>query len=115
MSFFGLIRNKNFQIYKLGFEEAEKPEIKLPTFTGSWRKQRRSRKHLLLLHDYAKVFDYVITINCGKFLEMGISDHLTCLLRNLYVGQKATWTWNNRLVPNWERGMSRLYIVTLLI
>ena len=31
-----------------------------------------------------------ITTNCGKFLEMGILDHLTCLLRNLYVGQEAT-------------------------
>ena len=31
-----------------------------------------------------------ITTNCGKFLEMGIADHLTCLLRNLYAGQEAT-------------------------
>ena len=47
---------------------------------------------------------------------MGIPDHLTWLLRNLYPGQEATenWTWNNRLVPNWERSMSRLYIVTCL-
>ena len=58
-----------------------------------------------------------ITTNCGKLLEMGIPDHLTCLLRNLYEGQEATirtlhGTW---LVQNWERTMSRLYIVTLLI
>ena len=48
--------------------------------------------------------------------EMGIPDHLTCLLRNLYAGQEAivNWTWNNGLVQNWERSMSRLYIVTLL-
>ena len=31
-----------------------------------------------------------ITVNCGKFLEIGIPDHLTCLLRNLYEGQEAT-------------------------
>ena len=31
-----------------------------------------------------------ITTNCGKFLEMGIPDHLTCLLRNVYAGQEAT-------------------------
>ena len=31
-----------------------------------------------------------ITTNCGKFLEMGIPDHLTCLLRNLYAGQDTT-------------------------
>ena len=58
---------------------------------------------------------------------MGIQDHLTCLLRNLYAGQEATWTWkfvcmvrknwtwNNRLVPNRKRSTSRLYFVTLLI
>ena len=49
---------------------------------------------------------------------MGIPDHLTCLLRNLYVGQKATERYMEqlvRLVPNWERSTSRLYIVTMLI
>ena len=50
--------------------------------------------------------------------EMGIPDHLTCLLRNLYAGQEATVRTvhgKNRLVPNRKRSMSRLYIVTLLI
>ena len=37
-----------------------------------------------------KLLTVCITTNCGKFLEMGIPDHLTCLLRNLYTGQKAT-------------------------
>jgi len=51
---------------------------------------------------------------------MGIPDHLTYLLRNLYAGQEATarnghWTWNNTLVPNRERSMSRLNTVTSLI
>jgi len=48
---------------------------------------------------------------------MGIADHLICLLRNMYAGEEATiknGTWNNRLVPNLKRIMSRLY-VTLLI
>ena len=36
-----------------------------------------------------KPFTVWIIVNCGKLLEMGISDHLTCLLRNLYVGQEA--------------------------
>ena len=46
---------------------------------------------------------------------MGIPDHLTCLLRNFYAGQEATVrTWNNRLVPNRKRSISRLYIVSLL-
>ena len=70
--------------------------------------------------DYAKGFDCVDHNKLWKILkEMGISDHLTCLLRNLYAGQEATvrtqQTWNNRLVPNRKRSTSRLYIVTLLI
>ena len=69
--------------------------------------------------DYAKAFDCVDHNKLWKILkEMGISDHLTCLLRYLYAGQEATvrtGTWNNRLVPNWERNTSRLHIVTLLI
>ena len=70
--------------------------------------------------DYAKAFYCVDHHKLWKILqEMGIADHLTCLLRNLYAGQEATvmsnWTWNNRLVPNRKRSTSRLYIVTLLI
>ena len=70
--------------------------------------------------NYAKTFDCVDHNKLWKILrEMGIPDHLTCLLRNLYADQEATvktgWTRNNRLVPNWERSTSRLYIVTLFI
>ena len=69
--------------------------------------------------DYAKVFDCVDHNKLWKILkEMRIPDHLTCLLRNLYADQEAalrTGPWNNRLVPNRERSMSRLYIATLLI
>ena len=43
---------------------------------------------------------------------MGIPDHITCLLRNLYTGQEATdWTWNNRLVQNREKSTSSLYCI----
>ena len=64
--------------------------------------------------DYAKAFDCVDHHKLWKILkEMGIPDHLICLLRNLYAGQEPTW--NKRLVPNWGRNTSRLYIVTLLI
>ena len=69
--------------------------------------------------DYAKDFDCVDHNKLWKILqEMGIPDHLTCLLRNLYAGQEATvrtGQLNNRLVPNRKRSRSRLYIVTLLI
>ena len=82
---------KNLQMYKLGLEKAEEPEVKLPTFVGSWRKQGNSRKTSTsaLLTKLKPLTGWIIT-NCGKFLEMGISDYLTCLLRNLYVGQEAT-------------------------
>ena len=67
--------------------------------------------------DYAKAFDCVDHNQLWKILrEMGIPDHLTCLLRNLYAGQEATVrTGHNRLVPNQERSTSSLYIVTLLV
>ena len=68
--------------------------------------------------DYAKGFDCVDNNKLQKILqEMRIPDYLTYLLRNLYIGQETTvrTAWNNRLVPNWERSMSRLYIVTLLM
>ena len=69
--------------------------------------------------DYAKAFDCVDHNKVWKILhDMEIPDHLTCLLRNLYAGQEATVrtkTWNNGLVPNWERSTSGLYTVTLLI
>ena len=55
----------------------------------------------------------------GKILkEVEIPDNITCLLRNLYAGQEVTVRpgyGNTGLVPNWERSMSKLYIVTLLI
>ena len=44
------VKTENFQMYKLGLENTEETEIKLPTFVGSWRKQGSSRKHLLMLH-----------------------------------------------------------------
>ena len=54
--------------------------------------------------DYAKAFDYVDHNKLWKILqEMGLPDHLTCLLRNVYASQEATvWAWNKRMVPNHE-------------
>ena len=66
-------------------EKAEEPEIKLSTSVGSLKKQESSRI------DDAKAFDCVDHNKLWKILkEMGIPDHLTCLLRNLYAGQEAT-------------------------
>ena len=64
-------------------------------------------------------FDCVDHIKLWKIMkEMGILDHLTCLLRNLYVGQEATVRTGHGTTDwfkDWERSTSRLYIVTLLI
>ena len=73
----------NFQTSKLVSEKAEEPEIKLPTSAGSSKKQDSSRKNFCFI-DYAKAFDCVDHSKLWKILkEMGIPDHLTCLLRNL--------------------------------
>ena len=79
-------------MFKLVLEKAEEPEIKLPTSTGSLKRQDSSRKNIYFgFVDYPKAFDYVDNNKLWKILrEMGIADHLTCLLRNLYAGQEAT-------------------------
>ena len=110
----------------------------LPDVQDGFRKGRGTRDQIANIHwtiekarefqkniyfcciDYNKVFDCVDHNKLWKILqEMGIPDHLTCILRNLYAGQEATVRTghgtNNRLVPHQERSMSRLYTVTLLI
>ena len=79
-------------MFKLDLEKAEEPEIKLPTSTGSLKKQESSRKASNFCYiDYAKDFDCVDHNKLWKILkEMGIPDQLTCLLRDLYAGQEAT-------------------------
>ena len=106
----------NFQMFKLVLEKAEEPEIKLPVSAGSSKKQEFQKNIFFCFIDYAKAFDCVDHNKLWKILkEMGIPDHLTCLLRNLYAGQEATVRTGNRLVPNRERNMARLYILTMLI
>ena len=76
---------------KLVLEKAEEPEIKLPTSAGSWKKQESSRKtSISALLTTPKPLTVWITINWKILQEMGIPDHLTCLLRNLYAGQEET-------------------------
>ena len=76
-------------MFKLVLEKAEEPEIKLPTSAGSLKKQESSIYFCFI--DYAKAFDCVDHNKLWKILkEMGIPDHLICLLRNLYAGQEAT-------------------------
>ena len=79
-------------MFKLVSEKGEEPEIKLPTSTGSWKKQESSKKNIYFCFIvYAKAFDCVDHNKLWKILgEIGIPDHLTCLLRNRYTGQEAT-------------------------
>ena len=79
-------------MFKLDLEKAEEPEIKLPTSTGSSKKARKFQKNIYFCFiEYAKAFDCVDHNKLWKILrDMGIPDHLTCLLRHLYVGQEAT-------------------------
>ena len=79
-------------MFKLDLENTEEPEIKLPTSAGSSKMQESSRKNIFFCFiDYAKAFDCVDHNKLWDNLqEMGIPDHLTCLLRNLYAGQEAT-------------------------
>ena len=79
-------------MYQLDLEEAEEPEIKLPTSIGSERKQRNSRKTFSSASlTTLKPLTVWITTNWKILKEMGVLDHLTCLLRNLYAGQEATF------------------------
>ena len=78
-------------MYKWDLEKAEEPEIKMPTSAGSWKKQESSRKpSISALLTMPKPLTVWITINLKILQEMGIPDHLTCLLRNLYARQEAT-------------------------
>ena len=82
----------NFQMFKLDLEKAEEPEIKLPTSVGSLKKQENTRKtstSALLITP--KPLTVYMTTSCGKFLKSRKPDHLTCLLRNMYVGQEASF------------------------
>ena len=80
-----------FQMLKLVLEKAGEPEIELPTSAGSSKKQESSRKtSTSALFTMPKTLNVWITTNWKILQEMGIPDHLTCLLRNLYAGQEAT-------------------------
>ena len=80
----------DFQMFKLDLEKSEEPEIKLPTSIGSLKKQESSRKmSISALLTMPKPLTVWITTNWKILQEMGIPDHLTCLLWNLYAGQEA--------------------------
>ena len=104
---FNSMWTENFQMFKLDLGKAEEPEINSQHPLDHRKGKRVSEKHLLQpywLHQSLWL--------CGPWQTVenssrdGNTRPPTCLLRNLYAGQEATVkneTWNNRLVPNWER------------
>ena len=105
-------------MYKLYLEKAEETEIKLPTSTGSQEKKKNPKENTYFCFiDFGKPF-LSITTNCGKVLKrwkyqttLPVSWE-TCMQDKK---QQLEPDLTNRLVQNWERSISRLYIVTLLI
>ena len=93
-------------MYKVDLEKAEEPESKLPASVGSSKKQENSRKTSTSASLTApKPLTVQTTTNCGKLLkEMGIPDHLTCLLRNLCAGQEATVRTGHRTIDWFQIG-----------
>ena len=78
-------------MFELDLEKPEEPEIKLPTSVESLKKQESSRKtSTSALLTMLKSLTVWITTNWKLLKEMGIPDHLTCLLRNLYADREAT-------------------------
>ena len=103
-------------MFEMDLEKAKQPEIKLPTFIGSSKKQDQKNIYFCFI-DYAKAFDCVdhnklwkIQVVCGRPPDL-THEKPVCRSRS----NSLYWIWNNGLVPNWERRTSRLYIVTLLI
>ena len=102
-------------MFKLDLENSEEPEIKLPTSTGSSKKQESSRKtsiSALLTMPKPLTMDHNQMWKILK--EMGIPDHLTCLLRNLYADQEATIKTGHRLT-DWlqiRKGVHQCYILS---
>ena len=82
----------NLQMFKLDLEKTEEPEIKIANIHWIIKNTKEFQKNICFCFiDYAKAFDCVDHNRLWKILkEMGVPDHLICLLRNLYAGQEAT-------------------------
>ena len=109
---------ENFQMYKLDLEKTEEPEIKFPTFIGSWRKQGSFRKtptptSLTVL----KSFTMWITIHCEKFFKRW--EYQTTLPVSwetcMWVKKQKNQTWTTDRLEIGKKSMTRLYTVTLLM
>ena len=110
-----------------GFRKGRGTRNQIANIRWIMEKAREFQKNIYFRFiDYAKTFDCVDQNKLWKILkELGIPNHLTCLLRSPDLpleksvcrsgSSRSNWTWNNKLVPDRKRRTSRLYIVTLLI
>ena len=81
----------NFQMFKLVLENAEESRDQIVNIPWIMEKAREFQKNIYFCFiDYVKALTVWITKNWKILKEMGIPDHLTCLLRNLYAGQEAS-------------------------
>ena len=80
----------NFQMFKLDLDKAEKTEIGLPTSVEASKKENSRKPSISALLTMSKFLTVWIMTNWKILKEMGIPDHLICLLRNLYAGQEET-------------------------
>ena len=104
-------------MHKLCLEKAEESENQIANICWIMEKAKEFQKNIYFCFiDYAKAFDCVDQNTLWKILkEMGIPDHLTCLLRNLYVGQETSVRTRHGASSKLERSTSRLYFVTMVI
>ena len=111
--------NRELPDVQTGFRKGRGTRGKIANIRWIIEKAREFQKNIYLCFiDYAEAFDCVDHKKLENSSKDGNDRPLYCLLRNLCAGQEAIvkgQTWNNRQVQNWERSMSRLYIVTLLI
>ena len=96
---FSIMWTKKFQMSKLSLEKEEELEIKLSTFSGAQRKLRILEKHLPLFNWLRQSLWLCGSQQAEKVLkEMGIPDHVICLLRSLFVGQETTEACMEQLI-----------------
>ena len=103
-------------MFKLALEKAEEPEIKLSTSAGSSKKQEFQKNIYFCFIDYAKAFDCVDHNKLWKILkEMGIPDHLTCLLRYLHTAGQESPLRTGHGTTDWfqiGKGVRHSYILS---
>ena len=111
--------NRELPDVRAGFRKGRGTRDQIANIPWIIEKAREFQKSIYFRFiDDAKAFDCMDHNKLWKILkDIGIPEHLTCLLRNLYVDQEATVRTNmeQQTGPNWERSTPKLYVVTLLV